>query len=76
MATKCLLCKKFHKEHTHPTSACILFHGISGDGGRIASSKVPPEYQYTLISEIPFEQVKFNAYVESFKKMFNEVSFN
>lgn len=74
MATKCLLCKKFNKEHIHPTSACIMFHGVSGDGGRIASSRVPAEYQYTLISEIPFNQKMFAAYVDSFKKMFIDIN--
>jgi DNA replication protein DnaC len=69
----CLLCKKFGKESGHPTSACILFHGVSGDGGRVASSKVPQEYRYTLATDLSFKKEMFEAYVESFKKMFMKI---
>ena len=72
--SKCLICKKLGKKHGHPSSACILFHGQSGNGGRIASSKVPAEYQATLITDVAFKQDLFSKYVESFKKMFNEVN--
>lgn len=66
----CLLCKKFGKENGHPTTACVMFHGASGDGGRIATSKVPSEYRFTLASDLEFKKEMFNAYVESMKKMF------
>jgi DNA replication protein DnaC len=69
----CLLCKKFGKESNHPTTACIMFHGASGDGGRIAVSRVPVEYRYTLVTDLSFNEKMFKAYVESFKKMFKPV---
>jgi DNA replication protein DnaC len=70
---KCLICKKFGRDSKHPTSVCVLFHGIDGNGGRIAASKVPPEYRYMMIDDVPFEKEMFGAYVESFKKMFNQI---
>jgi DNA replication protein DnaC len=69
----CLLCKKFGKESGHPTSACVMFHGVSGNGGRISMSKVPVEYRYTLVTDLTFNEKMFKAYVESFKKMFQPI---
>lgn len=66
----CLLCKKFGKTEGHPTTACVMFHGASGNGGRIAQSRVPAEYRYTLASDLVFKKDMFISYVESFKKMF------
>ena len=69
----CLLCKKFGKTSGHPTTACVMFHGASGNGGRIAQSKVPAEYRYTLVTDLQFNQKMFVAYVDSFKKMFQPI---
>lgn len=69
----CLLCKKFG-DKGHPSSACILFHGASGNGGRIGASKVPQEYRYNLVTDLNFKQEVFGKYVASFKKMFQPVN--
>jgi DNA replication protein DnaC len=50
-----------------------MFHGVSGNGGRIAMSKVPVEYRYTLVTDLTFNEKMFKAYVESFKKMFQPI---
>lgn len=78
MTKSCLLCKKFG-DKGHPSSACILFHGASGNGGRIGASKVPQEYRYNLVEDLKFNPPMkngiptFTAYRDSFKKMFHPI---
>lgn len=60
-------------------TAYIQLHGVDGNGGRVASCNVPQEYRFNTLDNSPARHTqadiykKLEAYVGSFKKLFDEV---
>lgn len=60
-------------------TAYIQLHGVDGKGGRVASCNVPQEYRFNTLDNSPAREnqaeiyTKLEAYVGSFKKLFDEV---
>lgn len=60
-------------------TAYIQLHGVDGKGGRVASCNVPQEYRFNTLDNSPARESqseiykKLEAYVSSFKKLFEEV---
>ncbi|MBU5341254.1 DNA replication protein [Caldibacillus hisashii] len=58
------------------TDACVAFHGLNGDGGRVGAANVPADYHYVTLVNSPARESQakiyraLEAYVRTFDRQF------
>jgi DNA replication protein DnaC len=58
------------------TDACVAFHGLNGDGGRVGAANVPADYRYVTLDNSPARDSQLavykalDAYVRTFERQF------
>lgn len=58
------------------TDACVAFHGLNGDGGRVGAANVPTDYRYVTLANSPVRASQqeiykmLDAYVATFERQF------
>lgn len=58
------------------TDACVAFHGLNGDGGRVGAANVPADYRYVTLVNSPARESQakiyraLEAYVRTFDRQF------
>ena len=59
------------------TDACVAFHGLNGDGGRVGAANIPADYRYITIANSPARESQakiykaLDAYIRTFERQFD-----
>lgn len=59
------------------TDACVVFHGIDGNGGRVGATDLPADYRYITLRNSPVRENQpqvyklLDAYVTTFERQFD-----
>lgn len=59
------------------TDACVAFHGLNGDGGRVGAANIPSDYRYITIANSPARESQakiykaLDAYIRTFERQFD-----
>lgn len=59
------------------TDACVAFHGLNGDGGRVGAANIPADYRYITIANSPARESQakiykaLDVYIRTFERQFD-----
>jgi DNA replication protein DnaC len=59
------------------TDACVAFHGLNGDGGRVGAANIPADYRYITIANSPARESQaklykaLDTYIRTFERQFD-----